>query len=394
MTIWSTASTGLAAALCAGLAAGARAEGFDPPPPVARPGQCFARTVEPARFHVEHEQVLVAPGRVDTRTIPARRHLEAQSVLLEPGRRETVTIPPVLQDVTETVVVRPASLRVDVVPAQYQDVPETVMVSPPRRYWRRSAGVPGYGPAWPGQTRLEPTGEIVCLVEEPAIYRTVYRHVCVQPERRIETPVPAQTRLVVRRVVVEPARTQVRVIPARFGERQVEVVDAPEQVERIDVPPVYRDVERQVQVAPERRGWTEVACAPPAPPSPCPSACAPPPPPPPGYGYGYGRPRPRHRPGYGHAHAPRAYVSRPYAPHGCAPCAAAPRAYAVPPSGPVGNPVADMERALAGRGYYRGPIDGLFTPAAGEALHRFQRTQGLREGPLTGESARALGVAG
>lgn len=384
MTIWSTASTGLAAALCAGLAAGAHAEGFDPPPPAARPGQCFARTVERARFHVEHEQVLVAPGRVDTCVIPARRHLEPQPVLLEPERRETFTTPPVLQDVTETVVVRPAAVRVDVVPAQYQDVPETVMISPPRRYWRRSTGAPGYGPAWPGQTRLEPTGEIVCLVEEPAVYRTVYRHVCVQPERRIETPVPAQTRLVVRQVVVEPARTQVRVIPARFGERQVEVVDAPERVERIDIAPVYRDVERQVQVAPERRGWTEVACARPAPPPSCADGCAPPPP-----RDAYAPTHRRHRRGPDHAHAAHGHAPPP-----CAPCASAPRIYSAAPSGPLGNPVADMERALAGRGYYRGPIDGLFTPAAGEALHRFQRAQGLREGPLTGESARALGVAG
>ena len=384
MTSWITASAALAVSLSAGLAAGAHAEGFDLPPPAARPGQCFARTVEPARFRTEHERVLVEPGRVDTRVIPARRHLETRPVLVEPERRETYTTPPVLQDVTETVLVRPATVRVDVVPAEYRDVPETVMVSPPRRYWRRSAGVPGYGPAWPGQTRLEPTGEIVCLVEEPAVYRTVYRHVCVRPERRIETPIPAETRLVTRQVVVAPSRTEVRVIPARFGERQVEVVDAPERVERIDVPPVYRDVERQVQVAPERRGWTEVACATPPPP-PCPAACAPPPcaeacaPPPPGYGYGLAPMHHRH--GRDHRWREHGYDAPPI---GQAPAA----------SGAVGNPVLDMERALARRGYYRGPMDGLFTPAAGDALHRFQRAQGLRQGPLTGESARALGVAG
>ena len=53
-----------------------------------------------------------------------------------------------------------------------------------------------------------------------------------------------------------------------------------------------------------------------------------------------------------------------------------------------------MQRVLAARGYYRGPMDGLFNPDAGEALHHFQRDKGLQVGPLTHESARALGVEG
>lgn len=360
-------------------------------PPGAHPGQCFAKVIEPARLRTVVDHVLVEPGRTDSRVIPARRHWESRPVLLEPERHERYVIPATFRDVWETMVVRPATVQVSTIPAEYRDVAETVMVAPARRYWRRSEGVPGYGPYWPGQTRVEPTGEVVCLVEEPAQYRTVWRHVCVRPEQRIETPVPAETRQVSRRVVDQPPREEVRVIPARFGQQQVEVVDAPERVERIDVAPVYRDVARQEIVAPARTRWLPTVCAAPPAPPPCPSACAfaPPPPPPcaeddacagppppPGYGYRdqggdggpVGGPRMRHHHRWTH------------------------RFMAAGAASTSGNPVADMERALAARGLYHGPIDGLFTPAAGAALHRFQRENGLAQGPLTHESARRLGV--
>lgn len=384
---------GAALAVSAAAAAPALAEDL---PPGAHPGQCYAKVVEPARYRTVVDHVLVSPGRSDSRVIPARRHLESRPVLLEPERRESYVIPATFRDVFETVVVRPPSVAVSVIPAQYQDVPETVMVSPPRRYWRRSEGVPGYGPYWPGQTRVEPTGEVVCLVEEPAVYRTVYHHVCVRPEQRVETPVPGETRQVARRVVDQPERQEVRVIPARFGQQSVEVVDAPERVERIDTPPVFRDVARQEIVSPAVSRWLPTVCAPTPP---CASACAgpalPPPPPPCGDGCRAGPPPVAYAPDYdeyaGVAGDTRMGGHRRHMHHGYASRAASgPRTM----GGAVRNPVADMQRALAARGYYRGPVDGLFTPASVEALHRFQHDQGLAPGALTHESARRLGVEG
>ena len=378
--------TVLGATLAASLAAAAPALAGEGPPFGAHPGQCFAKVVEPARFQTVVDHVLVEPGHVNSRIIPAQRHSESRPVLVEPERHERYVIPATFRDVWETVIVRPATVQTSVIPAQYRDVPETVMVAPARRYWRRSAGVPGYGPYWPGQTRVEPTGEVVCLVEEPAQYRTVYHHVCVRPEQRIDTPVPAEVRQVSRRVVDQPAREEVRVIPARFGQQQVDVLDAPERVERIDVPPVYRDVPRQEIVEPARTRWLPTVCATPlAPPPPprCMDACGGSQLPPPcDEGDACGGPPPSVRE-YG---ADEGYVRqgepRMHRHHG----------WARGPAGAGHNPVADMERALAARGDYRGPIDGLFTPAAGEGLHRFQRANGLPQGPLTHESARRLGI--
>ena len=380
----------LIGAALVGVAAGAPASRAEEGPPPARPGQCFARVVEAPRTRVVREQVLVRPARTEARSIAARTHWETRPVLLEPERRETVRIPPVLREVSEPELVRPASVRVEVIPAEWRDVPQTVMVSPPRRYWRRSTLTPGYGPGWAGPSQLTPTGEVVCLVEEPARYQTVWRRVCVRPERRVEMPVPAETRWVTRTVVVQPERLESRVSPARWGERQVEVVDAPERVETVAIPPEYREVEREVVDRPGATRWVPAPCAAPPPP-PCPCAASPGP-----------RPPPVDRLGDDDAPPapplpPPGYAATPMDEDVGASGDTRVRPRPVRPlrrraAATIRNPVADMQRALRARGYYRGPIDGLFTPAAGDALHRFQRDQRLPEGALTRESAQRLGV--
>lgn len=54
--------------------------------------------------------------------------------------------------------------------------------------------------------------------------------------------------------------------------------------------------------------------------------------------------------------------------------------------------VARIQAALNARGYAAGPEDGVATPQTDAALRRFQRDNGMAQGQVTHESARALGV--
>jgi hypothetical protein len=55
--------------------------------------------------------------------------------------------------------------------------------------------------------------------------------------------------------------------------------------------------------------------------------------------------------------------------------------------------VVDIQRALAQRGLYRGPIDGIVGPLTRDAVRRFQASQRLPgDGQITTETARALGL--
>ena len=58
----------------------------------------------------------------------------------------------------------------------------------------------------------------------------------------------------------------------------------------------------------------------------------------------------------------------------------------------TGNMIARMQQALSTRGYYAGPIDGLYTQTTSEALLRFQKDNKMASGQLTLETARALGI--
>ncbi len=54
---------------------------------------------------------------------------------------------------------------------------------------------------------------------------------------------------------------------------------------------------------------------------------------------------------------------------------------------------ARLQAALAGRGYYHGPADGVFTQPTRDALVRFQQSKGFAaDGQLTRETARELGL--
>ena len=54
--------------------------------------------------------------------------------------------------------------------------------------------------------------------------------------------------------------------------------------------------------------------------------------------------------------------------------------------------VATLQRALAARGLYAGPVDGRMTGATRAALRAFQKRRGLDSAILAIDSARALGL--
>jgi hypothetical protein len=243
------------------------------------------------------------------------------------------------------------------------------VVRPARTYWKPSMG---------------PTGEIMCLVTEPALYATQPVTVMREPARQVQTPIPGETRVVTRHVVDVPAHMERHEVAPEYRVEHVRVTVAPERTETTTVPATYRTVEHQRMVRPGGFEWRETGCAPPPlpPPPPCASACAPPPPPPPQpcatclpppSADGELPPPPPPPPGEGRVH----HRYRP-----------APGATAVRPQ----NMTAQIQTALRRKGYYKGPVDGLYTGETSRALSAFERDNHLPVGQPTPQVARALGV--
>lgn len=173
----------------------------------ARPGECFARVHQPARFETVTEQVLVSGPSERIEVIPAR-----------------------YETVNASVLVKPATTQVVDVPARFEWRDEQVLTQSARSEWRRSdcnaAGAVANA-----------TGECACLVSVPAKFETVRKH-----------------------VMVEPATTRMLEIPAQYQTVQKTVMTAPASERRISIPAQYRTVTRQVQVSDARDGWARVSC--------------------------------------------------------------------------------------------------------------------------------------
>lgn len=119
-------------------------------PPNARPGECYAKVLIPAVTQTRTERVQVS---------------EEQKVLNR------------------------------IIPARYDVQTERVLVKEARQYWKA-----GHGPV----TQVnQVTGEIMCLVEEPAQYKTIEKRVLIEPEKPEYKMVPARFETVSKTDVVQ-----------------------------------------------------------------------------------------------------------------------------------------------------------------------------------------------
>ncbi|NQZ13399.1 MAG: peptidoglycan-binding protein [Alphaproteobacteria bacterium] len=123
----------------------------------AKPGECYAKVLIPAKVEGTEETVQIS---------------EEQKVLAR------------------------------IIPAKYEVQTERVLVREARQVWK-----PGRGP----QEKVDQTtGEILCLVEEPAVYKTIEKRVLVEPERPEYKTIPAQYETITRTETIEAERLEWR----------------------------------------------------------------------------------------------------------------------------------------------------------------------------------------
>jgi len=229
-------------------------------PPAAHPGQCFARVRLAPTYETYSERVMVRPGRREQRTIPAVYDWAERQVVVVPARVEHRVIPAIYRSVTETVVVSQATTRVEHTEAVYETVTEQVVSRPARSEWRRTfVGPDGIIPEG---AEVQPTGEMICLIQIPAEYSTVERRVLREPGHDVEIAVPAVTREVTRQVIERAERVEDIQIPAVYRTERYRRVVTEERTEWTDIAPVYSTREARRQTSAGRLEWREVKCDP------------------------------------------------------------------------------------------------------------------------------------
>lgn len=177
-----------------------------PLPSDAKPGECFARVFIPAKYETKTEQVLVREASERVEIIPAKYEV-----------------------VDERVMVRGPSKRLEEVSAKFEWRDEQVLVEEAHQEWR------------PGRGAIEKmdfaTGEVMCLVEVPASFKTVRKQVLVSPATVREVEVPAEYQMI-----------------------KVTKMTEPPQEKHIQLPAEYQTVTRTIKVSDGHMAWQKVEC--------------------------------------------------------------------------------------------------------------------------------------
>jgi murein L,D-transpeptidase YcbB/YkuD len=216
------------------------------------PGQCYIKEVAPAEWRDEPQQELVrAAGERVEYTEPVYEMVEEQ-VVVKPAGKTARVIPAEYADVEEQVLVREAYRREIQLPALYNTYFEKVMERPARQVWK-----PGRGTV----EKVDPnTGEILCLVEEEAVYKNVERKELARAASTTYQDVPAEYATVKKTVLKSPERVEEVEVPAEYTTVKVnKMVKAPQQT-KVPVEAQYATVSKKVMASPPRCEWVQVLC--------------------------------------------------------------------------------------------------------------------------------------
>ncbi|HUN92092.1 MAG TPA: peptidoglycan-binding domain-containing protein [Burkholderiaceae bacterium] len=233
-------------------------------PPDAQPGHCYARVLTPPQLRTVTETVTVKEASERLVSEPAVYKDAPEQVLVREASKRIETVPAVYETITESVLVKPAGKRLVEVPAVYRTESERVVDEPAHTDWKRGpAGSVPASLAAGGRvldTQTVGTGEVMCLVEVPATYKTITRQVLVSAAHTEEVEVPAEYQTVQRQVVKSPASTREVDIPAEYRTVTKRVLVTPAQTRHIPIPAETRDVTHTEQVGTPKLGWTNVLC--------------------------------------------------------------------------------------------------------------------------------------
>ncbi len=218
----------------------------------ANPGECFARVLVPPTYATASERVLTRSASERLEIIPAKYESVEEKVMVKAPSERIEVIPAKYGWVEEKVLVKTASRRLEQVPAKYESVEEKVLEKEAHAVWKKGRG--------PVEKVDNTTGEIMCLVEVPASYKTVKKTVMVNPPGTRKVEIPAEYKTVRKRVVIKPAQERTISIPAEYEMVKVRKMVTPPQEQRIPVAEEYQTVTKTVKTDDGHMEWRRIMC--------------------------------------------------------------------------------------------------------------------------------------
>lgn len=221
-------------------------------PPNAKPGQCFTRVWNPPKYETVTTRQLVEDAGERIEVIPASYKSGTKRVLVKEASERIETVPATYKTVTERVLIKPATKKLQQVPAVYETASTRVLEKAAHTVWKKGTG--------PIQKIDAQSGEIMCLVEVPASYKTIQKRVLKTPATTRTITIPAEYSTVEKRVVATAATTRKVMIPAQYKTINTTEVATPAKERRTAIPARYKNVTSQKLVSEGSMEWREILC--------------------------------------------------------------------------------------------------------------------------------------
>ena len=221
-------------------------------PSKAKTNECYARVFVPPTYKTFTEQVLKKGAAEKLVVNPARFEWVEEQVLIQEASTKLEVVPAEYAWVEEKVLVNPAFTKMEEIPAKYEMITEKVLIKPAYTVWKRGRGLI--------EKVDNNTGEIMCLVEIPASYRTIEKRVMTSPPSTTNITIPEKYDTIKKRVMVKPPITRTIEIPASYKTVKVKKIITPAQEQRITIPAEYDTITKTELVTDGKMEWRRVLC--------------------------------------------------------------------------------------------------------------------------------------
>ncbi|HHD79058.1 MAG TPA: peptidoglycan-binding protein [Epsilonproteobacteria bacterium] len=187
-------------------------------PPNAKPGECYARVMSPAKYETVEEKVMVKEPTEEISIIPAQYETVEQKVAVTPEIKKLIPVP-----------------------AKYKKMTETVEVKPAVRVWKTSLRKKALPVSQALLDAVKAQGLDLAHATAGTCYKEFFQ--------------PATYKIVEEDVIVQNERNETEIIPAQFEtqEQKIEVIPPSKKV--VDIPPKYEYTEEKVLIEEAKTVW-------------------------------------------------------------------------------------------------------------------------------------------
>jgi len=221
-------------------------------PPNPKTGECYARVLIPGEYTNVEERRLKREASFTLKAHhPTYKWIEKK--MLVRGEYEVAKMVPAKYEWREEkIMVQPAHVHLKVVPATYDWKVEKILIKPAYTTWKKGRG--------PIEKIDGSTGEIMCLIEVPAEYKTVKTRVLVKPEHTIKEEHEGHYKTVKSKVMVAEPTIVKHKVPAEYKIVKVKVVDQPAVVDKTEIPAEYEMVTTRKKISDGKLEWRTILC--------------------------------------------------------------------------------------------------------------------------------------